>query len=203
MQVFADELIKPNAVSVPFGTPQRHGVRCFEVIMREIWKDIPGFEGHYQVSNKGNVASIKSERKLLTIRLNTSGYPVVTLSLNGKSRPWVTGTLVLMAFVGQRPKNFDTSHKNGIKTDNNLENLTWESRRDNCARKSEHGTLNYGENNGPAKLKEFQVVEILKMLYHGTPQKKIAKKFNVHKNTISDINTGKKWKHINRNNLEA
>jgi hypothetical protein len=71
-----------------------------------------------------------------------TGYQSVGLvaRFQGRQRYFLVHRLVLLAFVGE-PESRDTaSHLNGIRTDNRLDNLCWESQAANCARKVEHGT---------------------------------------------------------------
>lgn len=106
----------------------------------EIWKDIPGYEGLYMVSNLGNVYSLgrttMSKRgtliikkpKMLKHHKNVYGYVNVALiDINGKRRTCGIHRLVALAFVhNPDPKNFtQINHKNEIKNDNRPENLEW------------------------------------------------------------------------------
>ena len=92
--------------------------------MREIFKDIPGYEGIYQVSNLGNVKSFKyNKEKIFKLSKNGSGYYYVGLS--GMKIPIGIHKLVAMVFV-PNPNNYKVvNHKNNIKTDNRSENLEW------------------------------------------------------------------------------
>jgi hypothetical protein len=93
--------------------------------MEEIWKDIKGYEGLYQVSNLGRVKRLigyycKTER-ILTPVTQKSGYNVV--SLCGKI--YLVHRLVAEAFI-VNPNNLPTvDHINRVKTDNRVENLRW------------------------------------------------------------------------------
>lgn len=92
----------------------------------EIFKDIKGFEGKYQVSNMGNVKSLNfnhtQKEKLLSTKGLRKGYPVVSLGNKGN---FSVHRLVAEAFV-KRPKGKDqVNHINGVKTDNRSSNLEW------------------------------------------------------------------------------
>jgi hypothetical protein len=105
----------------------------------EIWKDIPGFEGRYQVSDQGRVKSLPfmqrclvkgheafrrtSERMLAQQTIN-SGYLVVQLWLDNVASPRTVHSLVARAFLPS-PAGQTVNHKNGIKTDNRSVNLEW------------------------------------------------------------------------------
>ncbi|WP_330253146.1 NUMOD4 motif-containing HNH endonuclease [Nocardia sp. NBC_00565] len=111
--------------------------------MEEIWKPIPGFGGDYEVSNIGSVRSLKFRQpRLMKIHVQKStGYPTLTLTMNGKFRPHHVHRLILLAFVGQ-PTGDEKQcrHLNGVRTDNRLENLAWGSVSENTIDQVEHGT---------------------------------------------------------------
>lgn len=92
----------------------------------EVFKDIKGFEGKYQVSNMGNVKSLNfnhtKKEKLLSTKGLRKGYPIVSLGAKGN---FSVHRLVAEAFV-KRPKGKDqVNHINGVKTDNRSSNLEW------------------------------------------------------------------------------
>lgn len=66
----------------------------------EIWKDIDGYEGHYQVSNYGNVRSIKTIPTLLKGDYQKNGYKRVYLWKNGKKQNLLVHRLVALSFFG-------------------------------------------------------------------------------------------------------
>lgn len=102
----------------------------------EIWKDIIGFEGLYQVSNLGRVKSLqrivscgKGDRvvkeRIKRISKHNMGYEVYNLFKNGKCYPHLRHRLIAVHFI-PNPKNLpEINHKNGNKKDNSIENLEW------------------------------------------------------------------------------
>ena len=119
--------------------------------MEEIWKDIEGYEGLYQVSNFGNVKSVKRvvkranstnlsvKERLLKERPNHKGYKMVSLSKNGKGKFCTIHRLVAKAFI-PNPQNLpQVNHKDEDKMNNHADNLEW------CTNKY---NINY--NNGAA-----------------------------------------------------
>lgn len=90
--------------------------------MEEIYKDIQGCEGLYQVSNMGNVKTLRwGKERLLTQGDDTNGY--LQVSVNNKKRK--VHKLVAMAFLGHTPNGFETvvHHIDGNKKNNNVDNL--------------------------------------------------------------------------------
>lgn len=105
----------------------------------EIWKDIPGYEGKYQVSNLGNVLSLNYEgrniKQLLKPRAQHTGYLRVGLSNNGQTKDYLIHKLVATVFINN-PYNYkEVNHIDEDKTNNCVSNLEWCTRRYN---------MNYG-----------------------------------------------------------
>ena len=104
-------------------------------IMVEEYRDIIGFEGIYKVSNYGNVKSLGNSKsrkeKLLKSQRKTNGYLSVTLYKNGKSKSYFVHRLVAQAFIPNPESKPEVNHINGIKTDNNVKNLEWNTRTEN------------------------------------------------------------------------
>lgn len=104
--------------------------------MKEIWKDINGYEGLYQVSNLGRVKSLerykenhsklqKIEEKTKVPSIDNAGYLKVTLSKDNKSKNARIHRLVAETFILNIENKSTVNHKNGVKTDNRVDNLEW------------------------------------------------------------------------------
>lgn len=90
----------------------------------EIWKDIPGYEGYYQVSTKGNVKGRNGKMLKQDTRKNT-GYKYVVLSVNKKRFHANIQRLVAKTFI-PNPQGYPiVNHKNENRADNRVENLEW------------------------------------------------------------------------------
>lgn len=111
---------------------ERQGV----IFMQEIWKDIPDYEGIYQVSNLGNIKSIKRivnsisggrivNERILRQKLRSDGYLDVELSKNNVQKSIYVHRLVAIAFI-DNPNNYDVvNHKDENKSNNCVNNLEW------------------------------------------------------------------------------
>lgn len=97
--------------------------------MTEEWRDIKGYEGLYQVSNKGRIKSLKSwggnNERIMKPRNQGTGYYMVGLSKNKQYKQFLIHRLVAMAFI-PNSNNYDfVNHKDENKTNNVVENLEW------------------------------------------------------------------------------
>ena len=90
--------------------------------MKEIWKNIKGYEGLYMVSNLGNVIR---NGKILKSRLSKDGYCRVLLCKNSIAKDYYTHRLVAAAFIPNIENKPTVNHKNGIVSDNKVSNLEW------------------------------------------------------------------------------
>lgn len=177
--------------------------------LKEIWKDVSGYEGYYQVSNLGRVRSLDREvaykngridllsGRLLKYGNDKNGYPRLFLSKDGKKKLFLIHRLVLIAFVGPCPSGMEACHKNGIRTDNMVYNLRWDTSLANSVDSKKHGTNPEGERNGLAKLTEKDVANIrLKYRSENISQTKLGKLFGVSQGVISYVVNRKTWTHI-------
>lgn len=120
--------------------------------MSERWIPVVGWEGYYEVSDRGQVRSVDREivrsdgqvrrfkGKVLSPGTNRHGYPMVALSRPGKSKTMKVHRLVLHAFVGECPKGMEACHNNGVRADASLTNLRWDTPSNNQLDRRKHGT---------------------------------------------------------------
>lgn len=118
----------------------------------ETWRSIPGFEGYYEASNLGRVRGLdrvvvnkngrahRLKGMLLSQRLLDNGYAIVMMSKDGKYQNKLVHRLVLRAFLGEAPDDSECCHLNGVRTDNRLENLRWDTHSGNSYDMVAHGT---------------------------------------------------------------
>lgn len=110
---------------------------------KERWQPIPGFEGHYDVSDMGRVRSHSRLSQGRDLRQHiTAGYHRVSLcawDLGRQKKAHLVHRLVLTAFVGPCPEGMEALHINGNSSDNRLCNLRWGTRAENVADQVAHG----------------------------------------------------------------
>jgi len=98
----------------------------------EIWKDIPGYEGLYQVSNHGRVKSFHGGgESMIRQRTNLRGYVYVFLHANGNRKNSRVHRLVGEAFLDNPENKPEINHKDGVKNNNHADNLEWVTRSEN------------------------------------------------------------------------
>jgi hypothetical protein len=154
--------------------------------MSEIWKTVI-CNDNYAVSNMGNVMRIvggKGSRKdkLLSCRAGKIGYPVTLLTKNGVQTQHYVHRLVAEAFFGTTV-GMDVNHKNGVKTDNRIENLEWCTRKYNI----QHA---FSVLNKQVKIKASELADVFSYSAQGVKGKDIAVFFGVTPQAICKILKG-------------
>jgi hypothetical protein len=157
----------------------------------EVWKKIEGFE-NYEVSNYGNVKSLKYNKIRLLKQENVKGYLRVSLSKENKVKRFQVHRLVALSFIKNIENKPCVNHINGIKTDNTVENLEWVTYSEN-----EKHSFNFLEKKGNGILgRKIDIKELdnIKNLYkNGMYQKDIAIIYNVSNSCIQQILNGKRY----------
>ena len=94
--------------------------------MNETWMEISGYNGDYQISNLGNVKSLKNgKEKILSPGYSNDGYLIICLCKNGKQKTHQIHKLVAQAFVPGYQEGYVVNHIDENKTNNHVSNLEW------------------------------------------------------------------------------
>lgn len=176
--------------------------------MEQIWKDIPEYEGRYQISNDGRVRSLERKvylesrgiyRTVKEITLkgspDTLGYPTVALWKENKLDMRRVHRLVAEMYVPNQDNKPQVNHIDGDKTNNNFTNLEWVTMSENIKHAYKTKLIDKrGEKSHCNKLTEEQVNQI-RNGHEGLSQKAIGSLYGVDGSVISKIRSGKAWKH--------
>lgn len=163
-----------------------------------------GYEGLYKINRKGEVVSLPRTRckgKIKKAALGSHGYLTISLCKNNKAKTYLLHRLVAETFISNPNNKPDVNHKNGIKTDDRVENLEWCTKSENMKHAVNTGLYSppriivEGEQHGRAKLKKQDIVYILKHKEIGDTE--LAKKFNVSREHIWLIKKRKSWRCLN------
>lgn len=168
--------------------------------MQEIWKDIKGYEGRYQVSNLGNIMSLK-KNKILKVFPDGDGYLLASL-YDGKKKTFRVHRIVATHFIENILNKEQINHKDCNKQNNSVSNLEWVTRRENTEHAVNNGLYNNGLNNldikdNPrnSKITKKQAIEIRevyskKRISHS----ELGSMYGLKRSAISDIINKKSWK---------
>ncbi|WNL63116.1 HNH homing endonuclease [Citrobacter phage Ci1] len=166
--------------------------------MKEVFKDVVGYEEYFQISNFGRVFSKRSNKIL---KYSRSGlYLAISTKLNGrgKSTCLKIHRLVAEAFI-PNPNNFSVvNHKDGNKHNNHVDNLEWCTQKENMIHAFDTGLKVpiVGVDMYNSKLSEQDVRDIRRLWKEGVSQVKLKNMFNVSKTTIQGVIHRKTYKNI-------
>jgi hypothetical protein len=164
----------------------------------EVWRDIPEYEGYYQVSNLGRVRSLprcgtSSFVKILKTRIDV-GYERVWLSRKDKVSPKKISRLVASSFIPNIDNKPEVNHINGIKTDNRVENLEWVTKSENIKHAFRTGLAKPVKYQRNTKLNDVIANKIRELCKTGIKQAQIARMLDVSPQKVSAIKLNKSWK---------
>ena len=118
----------------------------------EVWKSINGFEGLYEASSKGRIRSLDRKVKngngeritrgvIIKGYVGKDNYKRVSLSKNGKKYPKTVHRLIAETFIDNEKNKEMVNHKDAVKTNNDIENLEWVTRKENSEHAARLGLL--------------------------------------------------------------
>jgi hypothetical protein len=173
------------------------------------WRPIKEYEGLYEVSDTGLVKALEKrvergkcnrtwKEHIKKYGVDSKGYLRVTLSKDGTNKTYKVHRLVATAFTPNPDNLPQVNHIDGNKSNNCVSNLEWCTQSENMRHAFNTGlNHNNGEFNSQSKLTQ-EDVELIRTVYK--PRDKefstvaLAKKYGVHRKTITRIITGQYWR---------
>ena len=169
----------------------------------EIWKPVPGWEALYEVSDAGRIRSFDKRcgaahgsiairrGRVLSPVVKAKHYLAVTLADKEVRKQVLVHSVVLLAFVGERPDGMQACHFDDDKTNNRLDNLRYDTPKANNADALRNGVKPIRERHGGAKLTEQDVAAIR---HSNATNADIAMAFGIHKAHAWGLRAQRTWK---------
>lgn len=174
----------------------------------EIWSDISGYEGMYQVSNQGRIRGLdriivqkdgkkqKIRGKIISIGIKNNGYYMGQICSKGKMVNLTVHRLMALAFIPKVEGKEYVNHIDGNRANNNLSNLEWVNMKEN----SLHGVNRAKEEQRlytSCKKNTPEFILLLRAEYaNGKGQTQISKEYGIKYNSLGHILKRRTWKSI-------
>ena len=169
--------------------------------MKEIWKDIEGYEGRYQVSNTGKVKSLRA-KLVMKQKTNNCGYSEISLCVSQKRKSFLVHRLVALAFLPNYDNKKQVNHIDGNKKNNHTENLEWCTASGNMRHSLDMGLRDFSHLRGSrhygSKLSVYQVLTILTLKNHFKSgqftKKQVSELYGIDRRSVCSISRRLNWK---------
>lgn len=178
----------------------------------EVWKDVVGYEGLYQISDTGKIKSIQRRygnyngmrrERIMKQRPDSRNYINITLCKNGKHKSHWVHRLVAQAFIPNLDNKHCINHIDNNPSNNSIENLEWCTHKENSQHSAIQGRINRGEKNGSVKLKEIDIrfIRHLRQDFNLTHKQIteclfLSQGIKMDRKSIGDIINNIIWKHV-------
>ena len=158
----------------------------------EIWKDIAGYNGDYQVSTFGRVKRFHKHTPPRILKPQLLGeYLSVNLCIGGKLKHQKVHVLVAKAFIPNPDNKPEVNHDDGNKFNCHVSNLYWATKSENQQHAVKNGLAKSGEKHYKAKIKDEKDIIYIRENPDNLTQEELAEMFGVDQTTISAIQLGK------------
>lgn len=166
----------------------------------EEWRPVLGYEGIYEVSDRGRIRRVGRTRgarvgRIMRTKPGWGGYPYLILSRGNTKRGHFVHAVVAEAFHGPRPDGYEVNHRDSNRLNPAAANLEWVTRAENVAHMRRAGRANdaIGERASRARLTEADVAAI-RASTEGL--RLLGRRYGVHHTTIRDIRLRLTWRHV-------
>lgn len=175
--------------------------------MEEIWKDVVGYEGFYEVSNLGRIRTVRRvvaaplgrvsrvvEPIIRKQQISTRGYRQLSLCTHGKTKTETVHRLVAEAFIPKQSGKDQVNHIDGDKDNNKVSNLEWCDAHENTVHAYELGLrVPRGLRVNPDKRYNYEETRarILEMISQGMKQYEVAEALGIHRSTVGKYVKGR------------
>lgn len=150
----------------------------------EIWKDIKGYEGLYEVSNYGRIYS-KYKSKIMKDKYDYANYKVIGLTKDNRQKVLKVHRLVAQAFLSNfeelNKKDYHVDHIDGIKDNNHISNLQMLTHYDNCLKRT--------GSNAHQRIKVINIETNEELIF--ISQNQASKVLNINQGSLSNCLRGK------------
>jgi len=179
-----------------------------DIYEHEIWKDVKGYEGMYQVSNLGRVKSLDRyvnsgygkqrlhRGKILKPKLDKDGYLDVGTRVYGEAVHFRPHREMAIAFIPNPENKPQVNHIDFDKTNNSIENLEWSTPQEQIAHNYKNKKHAHGERQHKAKLTETEVIELRQSFRKGKDWNMLAEEYGITPGNVWFIVHDLTWKHL-------
>jgi len=164
--------------------------------MKEVFKDVVGYENLYRISNLGRLYSCRKD-KIISPSIDKKGYYCFCLTKEKKQKHMLAHRLVGISFIPNHENKSDINHIDFNPLNNIVGNLEWATRQENIQHSIKGNRINRkGHRNPNAKIDENTAIIIKRLKRHsGLTYAKIGEMYNKSRYSIIGIVT-KSWKHL-------
>lgn len=166
--------------------------------MKEIFKDIPGYEGRYQASNMGNIRSKRLRKPFGWIVLKATdlkGRRRVSIGSRGFRKSFLAYRLVAMAFLENPLNKKEINHIDGNMKNDVLQNIEWCTRLENSAHAVRTGLQPKGSRCPHSKIKDSDAIEIVRLRSLGLKRTHISRLLGISYWIVMSVLRGIAWSH--------
>lgn len=180
----------------------------------ELWRDIPGFEAKYRVSNLGRVLSVERvvgnkniKETILRTTIAKNGYERVSLTTTQRNhKMFSVHRLVSEAFIPfDEKENLQVNHIDGNKTNNRFDNLEWVTPKQNIEHAVTTGLFDSlsGERSHLSSYTEDKILNVIELLKKDLGPSEVSRITGVDRAVCSKINNGTSWKRFSVNYVNS